>query len=43
MLDYFDLLKEGVDKACNTDIADIIITDDFINNIAQHTLSKIKK
>ena len=27
--DYFELLKESIDRACNTDIIDINITGDF--------------
>ena len=33
--DYFELLKESIDRACNTDIIDIIITGDFNCNMAQ--------
>ena len=35
--DYFDLLKESVDRACSTDIPEIIITGDFNCNMAQRT------
>ena len=39
--DYFDLLKESVDRACSTDIPDIIITGDFNCNMAQCTPNKM--
>ena len=41
--DYFDLLKESVDRACSTDIPDIIITGDFNCNMAQRTPNKMSK
>ena len=33
--DYFNLIKESVDRACNTNITDIIITGDFNFNMSQ--------
>ena len=39
--DYFDLLKESVDRACSTDIPDIIITGDFNCDMAQRTPNEI--
>ena len=41
-LDYFDLLKECVDRVCYADIGDIMVTVFFIYNMAQHNLSKMK-
>ena len=41
--DYFELLKESIDRACNTDIIDIIITGDFNCNMAQSIPNKMRE
>ncbi|MCG8033361.1 MAG: endonuclease/exonuclease/phosphatase family protein, partial [Candidatus Thiodiazotropha taylori] len=33
--DYFNLIKESIDRACNTGIGDLIITGDFNINMSQ--------
>ena len=34
-VDYFNLIKESIDRACNTNIIDIIITGDFNFDISK--------
>ena len=34
-VDYFNLIKESIDRACNTKIIDIIITGDFNFDISK--------
>ena len=41
--DYFELLKESIDRACNTDIIDIIITGDFNCIMAQSIPNKMRE
>ena len=41
--DYFKLLKESIDRACDTDIIDIIITGDFNCNMAQSIPNKMRE
>ena len=38
--DYFELLKESIDRACNTDIINKIITGDFNCNRLNDSLMK---
>ena len=42
-VDYFNLIKESIDRACNTSIIDIIITGDFNYDISkpQNKISKL--
>ena len=42
-INYFDLMKESIDRACNTNISDIIITGDFNFNMAQNALNKMSE
>ena len=42
-INYFDLMKESIDRACNTSISDIIITGDFNFNMAQNALNKMSE
>ena len=39
--DYFDFIKESVDRAYNTNLSDIIITDDFNIDISQNNNNKM--
>ena len=39
--DYFDLIKESVDRAYNTNLADIIITGDFNIDMSQNNNNKM--
>ena len=41
--DYFELIKESVDRACNTNIADVVITGDFNIDMSQNNNNKIKE
>ena len=41
--DYFEMLKESIDRACNTDIIDIIITGDFNCNMTQRIPNKMSE
>ena len=41
--DYFELLKESIDRACNTVIIDIIITGNFNCNMAQSIPNKMRE
>ena len=43
MLLIFDLLKESVDRAYNTNTVDIIITGDFNFNFMSKNMNKLKK
>ena len=36
-------MKESIDRACNTNISDIIITGDFSFNMAQNVLNKMSE
>ena len=40
--DYFELLKESIDRACNTGIINIIITGDFNCNMTQSIPNKMR-
>ena len=44
-LEYFNLLKESIDRACSTNIIDIIITGDFNYNLnnANNKISEITR
>ena len=42
-INYFDLMKESIDRACNTSISDTIIIEDFYFNMAQNALNKISE
>ena len=41
--DHFNLIKESMDKACNTNIADIVITGDFNSDISYNNNNKVKE
>ena len=40
--DYFELIKESVDRACNTNIANVVITGDFNIDMSQNNNNKIR-
>ena len=42
-INYFDLMKESIDRACNTNISDIIITGEFNFNMAQNAHNKMSE
>ena len=42
-MDYFELIKESVDRACSTNIADIVITGDFNIDMSHNNNNKIKE
>ena len=41
--DHFNLIKESIDKACNTNIADIVITGDFNIDMSHNNNNKVKE
>ncbi|MCG8113671.1 MAG: reverse transcriptase domain-containing protein [Candidatus Thiodiazotropha taylori] len=41
--DHFTLIKESIDKACNTNIADIVITGDFNIDMSNNNNNKVKE
>ena len=42
-INYFDLMKETIDQACNTSISDIIIIGDFVFTMAQDVPNKMSE